>query len=161
MSSLVAAACLGVALVIQAGLSLIGPRFAHAFDPFIIVIVYFALRRGETAGMLVGAASGWLQDLHFGGPVLGLSGLSKLVVGFCVGLVGARLFLTGGWERAAVVLGAALLDALLFERLLSFFDLPAEPISIGLMIARSIATALLGGAVFTLLDRRILVGSRR
>lgn len=161
MNLVAVAICLALALVAQAGLSVVGPAAAHAFDPFLLVVVFFALRHGDSSGMLVGGVAGWLQDLHFAGPVLGLSALSKLVVGFCVGLVSSRLFLTGGGERALVVLGAALMDALLFERLVSFFDLPAQPISLGLMAGRAALTALFGLAIFTFADRRILARGRR
>ena len=34
--------------------------------------------------VLAGVAAGWVQDLLFGGPILGLSALSKLLVGFVV-----------------------------------------------------------------------------
>ena len=161
MIVLAVALCLALALMIQAGLSLIGPTLAHAFDPFLVIMVFFALRYGDTTGMLVGAGAGWVQDFHFAGPVLGLSALSKLVVGFCVGLVGSRLLLTGGWERLLVILGAGFMDALLFERLVSFFDLPAEPISIGLLLGRAALTAILGASVFALVDRKILAERHR
>ena len=58
---------------------------ARVFDPFLLVVVYCGLTGGEVHGMLAGAAAGWVQDVHFGGRILGLSGLSKLLVGFGVG----------------------------------------------------------------------------
>ncbi len=161
MSALVAILSLGIALTLQAGLSLTGPTLAHAFDPFLIVVVFFALRHGDTGGMLAGAAAGWIQDLHFGGPVLGLSALSKLVVGFCVGVVAARLLLTGRWGQLLLILGATLMDVLLFERLVAFFDVPAEPVSITLLLARATVTAAVGTGVLAFVDRRILTGERR
>lgn len=160
MTILIAAIALAVALVLQAALSLVGPSLAHVFDPFTIVVVYFALRHGETAGMLAGAAAGWLQDLHFAGPVVGVSALSKVLVGFAVGFAGSRLLLTGAWERLLVVLGAALLDTLLFERLLSLFDLPAEPVGIATLMLRATITALIAATIFGLLDRRVFAKGR-
>ena len=53
------------------------PAEARFLDPFLLVVVYCALVGGETHGMLAGAAAGWVQDVHFGGSVLGLSALAE------------------------------------------------------------------------------------
>ena len=75
------------ALLVQSGLSQVLPPAARLFDPFLLVLVYCGLAYGETHAMMAGAAAGWVQDVHFGGPVLGLSGLTKVVLGFLVGIV--------------------------------------------------------------------------
>ncbi len=72
--------------------------------------------------MLAGAAAGWVQDVHFGGPCLGLSALAKLVVGFTVGLAAGHFLLAGPGPRALVLLVATLADALIFHWLASVFD---------------------------------------
>jgi rod shape-determining protein MreD len=161
VSILLTGLALALALVVQSGLSLAGPPVAHVLDPFMIVLVYVGLRDGETQGMLAGAAAGWLQDLHFGGPVVGLSGLSKIVVGFCVGLAGGRLLLTGNAERLLVVLSAALMDGLVLERLLSVFDLPSSELTLSLLLIRAVTTALVGAAIYSLVDRRFAGKARR
>ena len=89
------------ALLLQTALSQLLPAQARVFDPFLLVVVYCGLTGGETHGMLAGAAAGWVQDVHFGGRVLGLAGLTKVLVGFGVGLSGTRFHLDGA--RAAVL----------------------------------------------------------
>ena len=101
-----------LALLVQSSLSRLLPTEAPLLDPFLLVVVYCALVGGETHGMLAGAAAGWVQDVHFGGTVLGFAPLSKIVVGFGVGLAASRFMLTGPGPRTLTLLVAALADAL-------------------------------------------------
>ena len=78
------------AFLLQSGLTRAVPFFAKVFDPFLLVLVYCGLAYGEIYGMLVGLAAGWIQDVQFGGRIIGLSGLAKLLVGFVVGAAGSR-----------------------------------------------------------------------
>ena len=78
------------ALLLESGLSKVVPPAARLFDPFLLVLVYCGLSFGETHAMLTGTVAGWVQDVHFGGPVLGLSGLTKVVLGFLVGVAATR-----------------------------------------------------------------------
>ena len=80
------------------------------------MVVYCGLTGGETHGMLAGAAAGWVQDVHFGGPVVGLSGLTKVLVGFGGRRWRPRASCSAGpAPRVLVLFAAALADALLFE----------------------------------------------
>src|SRR5258708_27965934 len=88
------------ALLVQSALTQLVPGQARVFDPFLLVVVYCALTEGETHGMLAGMAAGWVEDVHFGGTVLGFSALTKILVGFGVGMAGARLLLIGPAARA-------------------------------------------------------------
>ncbi len=86
------AMALAGAVLIETALAHLVSSPGRYLDPFLLVVVYCALVRGETHGMLAGAAAGWLQDVMFGGRVLGLSALAKLLVqaGWCVWSGGAR-----------------------------------------------------------------------
>ena len=107
------------------------PGQARVLDPFLLVMVYCGLTRGETHGMLAGAAAGWVQDVHFGGRVLGLSGLTKMIVGFAVGL--AAHALPAGRSRGPqlLVLFAATRGRRLDLRsaLAAVFDVAADELS--------------------------------
>lgn len=143
-----------VALLVQTAVSQVAPDQARAFDPFLLVLVYGGLTGGEIQGMLAGAAAGWVQDIHFGGPVVGLSGLTKMLVGFLVGAAGTRFLLVGTAPRILVLLGSTLLDSLIFERFAAVFDIQAYETSITPLLSRATINAVLGAAVFELVDRR-------
>jgi len=143
------------ALLLQSALTRLAPEQARVLDPLLLVVVYCALSGGELLGMLAGAAAGWVQDVHFGGSVLGVGGLAKLMVGFATGLAGAHLLLTGLAPRLLVVFAATLLDALLFERLAALFGLRTHELSYAGLLARASLNAVAGAAAFELIDRRL------
>jgi rod shape-determining protein MreD len=142
-----------VALVVASVLSLLAPAQARLIDPFLIVLVYFALSGGETHGMLLGVVAGWVQDVSFGGAVVGLSGLSKLLVGFGVGLSGTRFLLVGPGQRLFVLFGASLFDSLIQERLAGLFEIPVAELSFAGVVQRAFVNAVVGAGAFALLDR--------
>jgi rod shape-determining protein MreD len=154
------AAALLAALLLQSALSRIAPGQTRILDPFLLVVVYCALVGGETRGMLTGLAAGWLQDVHFGGPVVGLSGLTKVVVGFGVGAAASRFLLGGPGSRVLVLFAAALADTLLFERLAAAFEISVHPLSPLAVLTRAGLNALLGGPLYELLDRRVIREAR-
>jgi rod shape-determining protein MreD len=143
------------ALVVQAAASLLVPQHSRALDPFLIAVVYWALAQGEVHGMLTGVAAGWIQDVHFGGPVAGLSGLTKLLLGFGVGMTATRFVIAGTPARALVLFLACLVEALGFERLAQVFAVPVIAVSLPGLLGRAALNAALGALVFALLEWRL------
>jgi rod shape-determining protein MreD len=148
-------AALLLALLLQSALTQLAPAQALLLDPFLIVVVYCGLAFGEAHGMLTGAAAGWIQDSYFGGSVVGLSGLSKILVGFGVGVAGGRLLVSGAGQRLLLLFAATLMDALLLERSAALFDLPVAELSFAGLIGRCAVNAILGAGAFELLERRV------
>jgi rod shape-determining protein MreD len=143
------------ALLVETALSYLVTGPGQYLDPFLLVVVYCALSGGEIHGMLAGMAAGWVQDIHFGGEVLGLSALSKLVVGFAVGAAGAHLLITTTSARALVLLLATVADAVLVMWLASVFAVGASPMDPVTLASRATLTAVVGGVLFALIDRRL------
>ncbi len=158
MSTLWTGAALLLALLLQTGLSRLWPGAANAFDPFLIVLVYVGLTRGETHAMLTGTAAGWIQDAQFGGQIAGFSALSKLIVGFAVGFTSTRILLVGALPRLLLVVFAALLDGLLFELLAALLGAPVSEVSLARLAARAGLSALVGVPLYQALDRRLKRG---
>ena len=154
MRTFFTALALVAALVVQSGLSRVWPGGVRYFDPFLVVLVYCALVGGATRGMLAGAAAGWIQDVHFGGRVLGLSGLTKVLVGYVVGVSSTRFHLGEPTSRALVLFLATIADALVLRGLASLFEVEAYGLSpLGLLV-RGGATALLGVVLYEAVERR-------
>ena len=148
------AAALLVALLLQSVLGILTPEHGWIVDPFLLVVVYCGLVGGETHGMLAGVAAGWLQDIHFGGPVAGLSALTKLLVGFGVGLAGSRFLIVGTAPRLLTLFAAAAADAVLFERLALVFEIPVGALSALAFLGRAAANALVGAVLFEIVEMR-------
>jgi rod shape-determining protein MreD len=135
-----------LAFLLQTSLSRLLPAEARVLDPFLLVVVYCALVGGETHGMLAGAVAGWVQDVSFGGTVLGFAPLSKLLVGFCVGVATARFLLAGPGPRTLTLLVA-------------IFDVKTVALSPLGLASRATVNAAIGVVLFELLDRRFRRGS--
>jgi rod shape-determining protein MreD len=149
------AVALAGAVLVETALAHLVKAPGRYLDPFLLVVVYCALVRGETHGMLAGAAAGWVQDVMFGGRVLGLAALSKLVVGFAVGLVAGRFLIATAAARALVVLAAVLVDVLLVQWLASVFSVALVSLPLLALAGRATLSALAGGVLFALVDRRL------
>jgi rod shape-determining protein MreD len=142
------------ALLAQTALGSVMPMQARVFDPFLLVVVYCGLTDGEVHGMLAGAAAGWVQDVHFGGRILGLSGLSKLLVGFGVGVGSTRFHLGEPGARLLVLMVATIMDAVLFGQLAQVFDVQAYELSPLGLFARAVVNGAVGIVVFETMDRQ-------
>jgi len=149
-----AAAILGAVLV-ETGLGYLLPAPGLLFDPFLLVVVYCALVGAETHGMLAGLSAGWVQDVLFGGRVLGFSALSKLIVGFVVGLAGGRFLINGAAARALTLFVASLADGLLVPWLASIFTVELSPLGPTALLLRASLNALIGGLLMALAERRL------
>jgi rod shape-determining protein MreD len=143
------------ALLLQSVLTRVLPAHARVFDPFLLVMVYYGLSGGETEGMVIGAIGGWIQDIQFGGGVLGLSGLCRVLLGFGVGMAGTRFHLTEPAPRALVLFLAAVADALVFTALAGAFDVAITHLSPLLLLTRAAVNAGVGVVAFELVDRRL------
>lgn len=143
------------AVLVQTALGYVVPGPGRYVDPFLLIVVYTALVAGETRGMLAGVAAGWVQDVLFGGRILGLSALSKLAVGYLAGLAGGRFLVTTTGARALVVLAASILDGLLVPWLASVFTIDVTPLGPLAFVARASLNALVGGLLFAALERRV------
>jgi len=149
-----AVAILGAVLV-ETALGYLVSEPGRYLDPFLLVVVYCALRGGEGQGLLSGVAAGWVQDLLFGGPILGLSALAKLLVGFVVGAAGSHFLIGSASARALVLLLATAADALLVQWLATVFAIEASPMSPVTLASRATLTAVVGGVLYALVDRRL------
>ena len=144
-----------LALVVSSAFGQLLPGLGRIVDPFLLVVVYCGLRGGETHGMLAGLFAGWVQDAHFAGPVLGISPLSKVIVGFAVGLSSTRFLLVGPGARTIVLLAAAAADTLLFQWLADVFEVRVIELGPLKLLWRATVNAGLGVGLFELLDRRL------
>lgn len=142
------------AFLLQSALGWLLPAYARFLDPFLVVVVSCALAGGESHGMLAAAAAGWVQDAHFGGRVIGLAGLSKLLIAYGVGWAGARFQLSEAGPRSLVLAGSTLLDALVLGAFASVFDVTLSPLPFWGHLLRALANAALGVAVYRLIESR-------
>ena len=146
---------IAVAALLQTALGQLSGGLPFAVDPFLLVVLYCGLTWGETHGMLAGTVAGWVQDVLFGGQVAGLSGLTKLVIGFVVGLAGTRFLLVGPAPQILVIFASTIVDSLLLQSLASVFSVRTDELSAGGLAIRAAVNAVIGVLLFSVLDRRV------
>ena len=112
---------LAVALTLQttlAGLSIGG---GAAVNLVLVAVVYVALAYGAVTGLLAGTVGGLVQDALAGG-IVGIGGLSKTLVGFMVGVLGAQFIVSQPLPRFVMFVGATFVHELCFQALYAVAD---------------------------------------
>ena len=145
------AALVGACLVHLAGARL-APWFPAAVDPFVVVLVWYASRRGPIEAEVAGTVTGFVQDA-FSGGLYGLHAFANTVVGYFVHVASQRVVVGQQGVRVLVFAAASAIQQgvtmLLVLLLQSRPELPALR-SVPIKIA---TTALLGAVVLTIESR--------
>jgi hypothetical protein len=144
-----------LALILQAGLSRFLPDQAPLIDPFLLITIFVSLTRGENNGMLVGVAAAWAEEIQFGGQVLGLLGLTRVVLAFFIGQAGRRFLISQAPAQFALIFTATIADAWMVGRLADLFEVPLITVSLSTLAMRAVVNAVLGAAAFRLIERRL------
>ena len=87
----------------------------------LVAVVYVALAFGAVTGLLAGTAGGLVQDALANG-IVGIGGLSKTIVGFFVGVLGAQFIVSQPMPRFVMFVGATFAHELLFQALYALIE---------------------------------------
>jgi rod shape-determining protein MreD len=145
-------AALAVALVLQttlAGMSLAGGTRVNLV---LVAVVYVALAYGPVFGLLAGCAAGLVQDAIAGG-MIGIGGLSKTVVGFFVGVLGAQFIVSTPVPRFLMFFGASMVHELCFQALYALVESRAIRFDVSGTLIQSLVNGAVGIAAFLLAER--------
>ena len=112
-----------VALLVQTTLVRIGAGGGTPVDLVLVVVVLIGLQRGPVVGLWTGTLGGLFQDALSGG-IIGVSGLTKTIIGVGSGVAGSRFILGTVWHRLAFVIGASLVHAICYLGIYSLIGLP-------------------------------------
>lgn len=139
-----------IALTLHAVLNKIAPGFLEFFDPYVILIVYYAMGGHLTGAIFAGVAAGITQDA-FTITIPGLHAFTLTLVGYIVAFVNLRLALNGILAFGGCLFGASVLNEIL-SHLLPVMLLPqAVPFHPQLMLARALVTTMSGMLLYQLL----------
>ena len=93
MRTVAVLAALGLALMLQTTLAGVSMAAGARVNLVLVAVVYVALAFGALTGLLAGTVGGLIQDAVAGG-IIGIGSLSKTVVGFFVGVLGAQFIVS-------------------------------------------------------------------
>lgn len=137
------------AVALQTTLDLWFP--AGVVDLVLVVVVYNALTSGRVAGLLTGTVAGLIQDT-MSGPIIGMAGLSKTVVGFLAGIVGTQFIVTHSMSRFVVFFLATVVNAVVFMGLYELLGIRHFGVPYGAVAAQGLGNAVVGVLAFKVVE---------
>jgi rod shape-determining protein MreD len=145
-------AALAVALVLQttlAGMSMTGGTRVNLV---LVAVVYLALSYGAVTGLLAGTVGGLAQDAIAGG-VVGIGSLSKTVVGFLVGVLGAQFIVSTPVPRFLMFVGASFVHEVCFQAVYALVELRGFRMQYSAAVVQAFVNGAVGIVAFLLVER--------
>ena len=141
-----------MALALQTSLSGLTMSGAGMVNLVVVAVVYTALVFGPVTGMLAGTAGGLAQDA-LGGGIVGIGSLSKTIVGFLAGLLGAQFIVAQPLPRFVMFVSASLLHEISYQGLSALVELrPLRP-AYGAVLTQAVINGIVGLAAFFVVER--------
>ena len=152
MRTVAVVAALAVALMLQttlAGLSMAGGTRVNLV---LVAVVFVALAYGAVAGLLAGTVGGLAQDAIAGG-IVGVGSLSKTIVGFLVGVLGAQFIVSTPVPRFLMFVGASFVHELFFQALYALVESRGFRMPYASTVVQAFVNGAVGIAAFLLVER--------
>jgi rod shape-determining protein MreD len=158
-----AAAVLGalaLSLLMQTTLAGLSYEAGTLVNVVLIAVVYVALALGPVAGLLTGATGGLVQDAIAGG-IVGLGGMSKTLVGFIVGVLGAQFIVSQPLPRFVMFVAATVVHELSFQSLYALVEGHGLRIVWPTLLTQASVNAVIGVIAFAIVEQMPGVVARR
>lgn len=141
-----------VAILLQAFVPKLIPRFAIVDLPLIVVLFFAVSRRSPIAGTLTGAIIGLLQDALTNQPI-GVNGMAKSAIGYAAASIGLQVDVESPLTRIVITFVFSIINSVLLflidHRLLG---LPGYHILWAHELIRACANTVIAIPLFFLLD---------
>ena len=144
---------IGLSLACELGLGRFAPGATQYVAAMTLPLATYALRTSQRSSMLVGCASGLLEDYWIEPRLFGLNGLVKTLLGWALGGIGARFDLNNVWGRFASGASVHLVDVGLQTALRRLFGEAVAPVSVASLGIRAVAGGLLTAAVLAIVGK--------
>jgi len=148
------------ALALQTTLSGMLTGGAIAVNLVLVAVVYLALSFGAVTGTLTGMVGGLAQDALAGG-IVGLGGLTKTVIGFFVGVLGAQFNLTSTVPRLVMFVAATFVHQIVFEGMYALLGGRPFALQWSALLIQALANALIGIMAFLVVEKGPEAAQRR
>ena len=142
---------LAAAIVLQATLSGMSMAGGTRVNLVLVAVVYVALAFGAVTGLLAGTAGGLAQDALAGG-IVGIGGLSKTLIGFAVGVLGAQFIVAQPIPRFVMFAGASFVHELCFQALYSLVESRPFAVEYSAVLLQALVNAAVGVIAFQLVE---------
>jgi rod shape-determining protein MreD len=143
---------LALALVLQTALAGLMVGRPIAVNLVLIAVVYLALAFGAVTGMLAGTIGGLAQDALAGG-IVGIGGMTKTIVGFAVGVLGAQFNLSTTVPRLVMFVAATFVHEMMFQGLHALIGGRPVAVMYSAALMQALVNGLVGVTVFLIVER--------
>jgi rod shape-determining protein MreD len=152
MKTVVAIFALGGALVLQATLAGLSVGGVLVVNLVLVAVIVLALLFGPVAGLLSGCVGGLVQDA-LAGLIIGTGGLSKTIVGFLVGVLGAQFIVSQSLPRFVMFFGATVLHEVCFQGLTALVEMRGMSMHWSSSLTQAAVNAVVGVVTFMVVER--------
>jgi len=143
---------LGGALVLQTTLSGLFVGTTVVVNLVLVAVVYLALAYGPVTGMLSGMVGGLAQDALAGG-IVGVGGMTKTLIGFVVGVLGAQFNLSSTPPRLVMFVVATFVHQLMLAGLQRITGGPVMSLQFSSMLIQALLNGLIGSIAFVIVEQ--------
>jgi rod shape-determining protein MreD len=140
------------ALALQTTISGLTFGGARMVNLVVVAVVYLALQYGPVTGLFAGTIGGLAQDSLVGG-IVGIGGLSKTVIGFLAGLLGAQFIVTQALPRFVMFVGATAVHELCFRGLHALVEGRGFRVDYTAILTQAAINATVGLLAFFVVER--------
>jgi rod shape-determining protein MreD len=148
------------ALALQTTISGLTMSGARLVNLVVVAVVYVALVYGPVTGMMAGTAGGLAQDA-LGGGILGIGSLSKTIVGFLAGLLGAQFIVAQSVPRFVMFVGATVVHEVCFQGLYAIVEARGFRLHYTPLLTQAAINAVVGLAAFFVVESGPVLLQRR
>ena len=152
MKTAVVLVAIAAALVLQTALAGLMVGRPIAVNLVLIAVVYLALSYGAVTGMLAGTIGGLAQDALAGG-IVGIGGMTKTIVGFVVGVLGAQFNLSTTVPRLVMFVAATFVHEMMFVGLHALVGGRPFALLYSAALVQALVNGLVGVTVFLIVER--------
>jgi rod shape-determining protein MreD len=150
---LTAALVLAFALGMQVAVGKIWTDAYRYLDLMLLPVIWYAIFKSPRSALLIGCASGLMQDAWFQAGVFGLSGFKRTLLGWALGSLGSRVDLNSKGARVASGILVSVADSSLDQALRRLLDLETHSPGVVEILIRAIVTGVLVSWSFSLTQR--------
>lgn len=139
-----------IALTLHSLLDSFYPNALAFFNPYVILVIYYAMGGNLVGAIFAGIAAGLVQDAY-SGAIFGLHAFSLTVIAYIVAYINSRLVLRGTLPFGACLFGASIVNDLVIFIMVNILLKQRIEMFEQEMIVKAIFTALFGMLVYQLL----------
>ena len=141
-----------VALAVQTSLSGLTMTGASMVNLVVVAVVYVALVFGPMTGLMAGTAGGLAQDALAGG-IVGIGSLSKTIVGFLAGLLGAHFIVVQPLPRFVMFVSASVVHEICYQGLSALIEVRPLRLAYGPVLTQAAINGIVGLTAFFVVER--------